>query len=260
MALPGRLRSNSWTWTYPAGVIAELKSKNENTLATLIYLKQYEEAMTQGAASYPELNAWLLGKTGQPMPAINVAFKQLEESGPKGSIMTNPDNILLWQYSFPLLYNQQVDKYSQGTSISDPLFMHALIREESRYNPYAVSKSNALGLCQLMPQTANAVAIGLGLHIASNTQLFQPDLNIKIGTTHLSSLVNGFHGSSLLATAAYNAGSGAVKAKLSDKQNFVVKDPDYFVEDFPYRETRDYIRKVISSYWLYRQIYCGSYT
>jgi len=261
MSLPvsfERLSAKGWTWPYPAAAIAELNSKNENTLVALIYLKQYEEALTQGVGSYPELNAWLLGKTEQPMPAINIAFKNLEESGAKGNTMTNPDNVLLWQYSFPLLYNQQVDKYSRGTSIRDPLLMHALIREESRYNPYAVSKSNALGLCQLMPQTANAVAIGLGLHIASNTQLFQPDLNIKIGATYLSSLLNGFHGSSLLAIAAYNAGAGAVKAKLSDKKNFVVKDPDYFVEDFPYRETRDYIRKVISSYWLYRQTYYGS--
>jgi soluble lytic murein transglycosylase len=74
-----------------------------------------------------------------------------------------------------------------------------------------------------------------------------------LGTKYFKSMLDIFRGSALLAVAGYNAGPGAAKAGLTEQ--FVISDPDWYVENFPYRETRDYIRKVFSSYYLYRQIY-----
>ncbi len=88
--------------------------------------------------------------------------------------------------------------------------------------------------------------------ITNKVQLFQPDLNLALGISYLASDLRTFDNNGLPAIASYNAGINAVK-------NFLVHSPiadaDQFVEDFPFRETRDYIRKVFASYGHYKQIY-----
>ncbi len=252
---PIELGQQNWDWPYPESALQQLRAKKLDTLYVLIYLKQYSEALLDSNNIDPEIKSWLLGKTAQPLLAINMAFECLREKERSQNLIDRPSKTPLWQYSFPLLYDESIKGLCRGTSLTDPFIMHALIREESRYNSFAVSQSKALGLCQLMPSTATGLAKSLGLNIQSNKDLFQPYLNTRLGSAYLANLVSNFHGNMLLAVASYNAGANAVKSKVTDKENFVLGDPDYFVEDFPYRETRDYIRKVFSSYWLYREIY-----
>jgi len=255
LQLPVRMNNQQWDWPLPTNIVESLQMKEKDTIKELIYLKQYDEILAQNLDLPVEVLAWLKGKTKQAMEAINMAAKWLQEEGSNKESSKLSDDNLLWQYSYPLLYNREIITYCQGAGIVDPFFLHALIREESRYEIRAVSSAKALGLCQLMPATATGVAKSLGINIIDSSQLFDPDLNIKLGSLYLSSVLKTFNGNGLLAIASYNAGSNAVKGQIQNQQGLLTGDPDYFVEDFPYRETRDYIRKVFSSYYRYRQIY-----
>lgn len=107
----------------------------------------------------------------------------------------------------------------------DPALVHALIRAESAWNPYAVSSKGARGLMQLMP--AKAAELGV-------SDSFDPEQNLEGGVRHLRSLLVQYEGNLDLALAAYNAGSGAV-SRFGGVPN--------------YRETRDYVRKITDSYF-----------
>ncbi len=250
-----RMDNQQWDWPPPKTIVESLQIGEKDTVKELIYLKQYDEILAQNFDLPVEVTVWLEGKTKQAMAAINTAAKDLQEQSAIKDTSRLADYSLLWQYSYPLLYNREIMNYCRSADISDPFILHALIREESRYEARAVSSAKALGLCQLMPATAISIAKSRGIKIIDTSQLFDPDLNINLGSAYLSSVLRDLNGNALLAVASYNAGANAVKSQIQNKQNLQMGDPDYFVEDFPYRETRDYIRKVFSSYYQYRQIY-----
>jgi len=248
---PENIVSSALVWDCPAPekAISQLEQQGRLTLYELIHIKQYAEALLEDNNLFAELIAWLQGKNGQPWLAINTAYQCLEE---KSCPIAN--RTLVWQYSFPLLYNGEITSLCQNTHITDPLLVQSLVREESRYNPQAVSRAQAIGLCQLMPATASSIASSAGIKITNKEQLFQPDLNLRLGISYLSSALQTFNNDALLAIASYNAGINAVKNFIAHKPDRSF-DPDQFVEDFPFAETRDYMRKVFASYWHYNQIY-----
>ncbi len=106
----------------------------------------------------------------------------------------------------------------------DPNLVRAIIKVESNFNPAAVSRKGALGLMQLMPDTARRLGV---------SDAFDPAQNVEAGTRHLRNLLNSYHGDVTLSLAAYNAGSGAV-----DRNNGVP----------PYSETRDYVKRITDIY------------
>jgi soluble lytic murein transglycosylase-like protein len=133
----------------------------------------------------------------------------------------------------------------------DPHLVAAVIREESRYNPVAISRSGAVGLMQLMPRTARIVADQLGLSNFSTGQLIDPQINILLGTKYLQELqCRFFVGDEINAIASYNAGPGAMK-RWKKKYGPIV-DEDVYIEKIPYPETREYVKKVLRSYWVYK--------
>lgn len=133
----------------------------------------------------------------------------------------------------------------------DHLFALAVMREESKFFTKAISRSGAIGLMQLMPFTAERVLISKD--IAKNyplkpKRLLEPELNIKAGIKYLSFLSSHYKGNLYHMAAGYNAGEEAVdRWLLSRKKNLDVE----FVEEIPYTETQNYVKKVMASYWMY---------
>ena len=128
----------------------------------------------------------------------------------------------------------------------DPHLVYAIMREESRFNKEAVSSAGAIGLMQLMPETAIRMDGSI-----SREDLFDPGVNIHLGTIYLAELLKRFGGNIFLAIGAYNAGPEAVTRWIEERKDFTI---DEFIEDIPYRETRGYVKKVFKSYVTYKRL------
>jgi len=152
-------------------------------------------------------------------------------------------------YSFPLGFGDIIAE-SAGLQNVDKYLVAALIREESRFDPKAVSWAGAIGLMQLMPATAYRLKKDLNLHLGERSEIHDVKKNIMLGTHYLSMLIREFR-QIPFAIAAYNAGENALKkwrAKYNDD------DLVEFIENIPYKETRFYVKRVLRSYWRYRTI------
>ncbi len=147
---------------------------------------------------------------------------------------------------YPFVFMDEIQEAARQTGL-DPLLILSVIREESRYHPEARSIAGALGLMQLMPTTARLYERHAKVSVNSNSDLFEPKRNILIGSHYLKHLINLF-GSLPPAIAAYNAGEEVVKEWLK-KGNY--KGIDEFIEDIPYEETNNYVKKVLTTYFEY---------
>ncbi|MQA66437.1 MAG: transglycosylase SLT domain-containing protein [Alphaproteobacteria bacterium] len=135
----------------------------------------------------------------------------------------------------------------------------ALMRQESAFNPDAVSWAGARGLMQLMPATARKVAKGLGLPFSRERLLNDPAYNMAIGSTYFSQVLEEFSGSYALALAAYNAGPSRARRWLKDLGDFRRGEIDAvdWIEMIPFDETRDYVQRVIENVQVYRALFNG---
>lgn len=154
----------------------------------------------------------------------------------------------LWSVAYPTVYLPTIRALSSARL--DPYLAAAIIREESQYDARAVSRVGAIGLMQLMPSTAQAVAQWHGGTVARD-DLFDHETNIRYGVRYLDQLLGQFNGNLVHAVAAYNAGPPIVTSWI---QKFGDKEPDEFVESIPYQETRQYVRRVLRSYREYRRL------
>lgn len=135
----------------------------------------------------------------------------------------------------------------------DPLLLAALVRQESVFDREALSRAGARGLAQLLPSTAQLTARGLDLPFAPQW-ITIPDLNLHLGAAHLAQLLRHFAGRVDAAVAAYDAGTLPVTRWLARPG---ADDPDQFLEDIPYLETRGYVRSVLRNRELYRALYAS---
>ena len=133
----------------------------------------------------------------------------------------------------------------------EPGLVYAIMREESGYRPKIVSVSGARGLLQLMPETAERVARESQLDDFSPDDLFEPGVNIQLGSDYLSTLLRRFDGRTSAAIGSYNAGPQAVARWVNDGP---VED-DIWVEEIPYDQTRGYVKRVLRSLHAYRVLY-----
>jgi soluble lytic murein transglycosylase len=156
------------------------------------------------------------------------------------------------QLRYPLAFWETVRRAAEGQDV-DPLLVVAIIRQESMFDPMARSSADARGLMQLLPSTAERVAATSDPPI-DHTNLNDPDVNIELGTRHLRTLLTRFGGDPFKAIAAYNGGENAT-AKW--QRQFADLSNDEFVESITYRETRDYVKKVVANYRAYQQQYGG---
>jgi soluble lytic murein transglycosylase len=131
----------------------------------------------------------------------------------------------------------------------------AVIRQESAFATQAVSTAGASGLMQLMPATAKETARSLGMSYSKHKLTGDHEYNIRLGRGYLSSMIDKFSGSYVLALASYNAGPGAVQRWIRDNGNPRQQgvDPVDWIEMIPYRETRDYVQRVMANLQVYRQ-------
>ena len=155
-----------------------------------------------------------------------------------------------WEALFPKPYWPDLKKFSSQNAL-DPYLVASLIRQESEFNPGAVSRANALGLMQLLPKVGSAVAREEKLKHFSLEQLFTPEVNLQLGTRYFRQMVDKF-GAFEYALAAYNAGSNRVDDWLGQGK---YRDPQEFVESIPFTETREYVQAILRNANVYRQIY-----
>lgn len=156
----------------------------------------------------------------------------------------------LQKLCYPRAYWDTVEDLSKRYDL-DPFLVLSVMREESMFDLNARSVSGAIGLMQLIPETAYRLESELRLGVNTLSRIYSPTENIHLGTYYLSTLIKEF-GSYPYALAAYNAGRGVVKRWI-EKGNY--RSIDEFIEDIPYNETRNYVKRVLTTLFAYKHIY-----
>ncbi len=182
--------------------------------------------------------------------SLRVIRDYLDEYRKKGNIIQDAN---LLKMLYPLPYSDDIQASATRNNL-DPFLVQALMRQESYFNPMAVSSSQAMGLMQLLPSTAKGVAEWEKLQGFDTPALFNPKTNIQLGTRYMRYLHDTFNGNSMQAVGGYNGGPGAM-GRWSKTLPGLQTDPDLFVESIPYAQSRDYIKEVFSHYWNYKQLY-----
>lgn len=190
----------------------------------------------------------LLDRAGARQAAHQIA--RVELAGLLGSGY-GPETALAFQLAYPLAYRDLVVTHATKNGVP-PDLLQALMREESSLDPKVVSWAGAVGLTQLMVDTARAVARRLGIGPVNAKTLEDPATNVRLGTAYLGSLLQRFYGNYALACAAYNAGPGAVQRWLRERGSLPL---DAFVEEIPIDQTRTYVKRVLDSFAAYRLVY-----
>ena len=158
-----------------------------------------------------------------------------------------------WKLAFPLPYRADFERFARQNNL-DPFLFAALARQESEFNPKAVSESSARGLTQIMPPTGRELSRQLRMKPYSTASLFQPQVNLKLGSFYLKSLTDSVEGRLEAALAAYNAGLSRAKT-WSTWGEF--REAAEFVETVPFTQTRQYIQIVLRNADIYRQLYAN---
>ena len=176
-----------------------------------------------------------------------------------GSIMTfhqnrpatiDRTNLAFWALGYPRPYAEQFSRHSTTNELSEALVL-SLAKAESSFRADVKSPAGAIGLMQMMPATARMTAGNKGKKF-NPLWLTDPELNIRLGTKHLRELLNQYHQDQVYTLAAYNAGAGAVNRW---RKNFGDLPRDEFIENIPYQETRDYVKKIVGNMGVYRSLY-----
>lgn len=154
---------------------------------------------------------------------------------------------------YPKTYKEIVSVYSEKYNVEENL-VFALIKAESNFNSEAVSHREAIGVMQIMEETAKDVANKNSIKIENENikqELLKIDNNINIGTKYLSTLLEKYKNKEI-AVAAYNAGIGTVDGWI---QKEIIKSDGSDIENIPYKETNNYVRKILRNYKLYEELY-----
>ncbi len=156
-----------------------------------------------------------------------------------------------WRVFYPWPYQQEMVKVGVTNGV-DPYLLAAIAKVESAFNPQARSDAGAIGLMQIMPETASWAARQMDLKGFHPDMLYQPEVNISIGSWYLKDLLREFDGNMVVALAAYNAGRGNVKDWLeTGKWKGTFQD----LNNIPFPETRSYIKSVRRDYEIYLYLY-----
>ena len=156
-----------------------------------------------------------------------------------------------WTVAFPQPFVATVEQYATQRDMKSAL-IYAIMREESGFNPRVESWANARGLMQLMDATAKRIAQKDGMSDYDADKLFDPFVNIRLGSAYLKELSTQFDDHPALVIAGYNGGYGNVGRWLKERGALPF---DLWVEDIPFGQTRNYTKRVLTTYWTYDWLY-----
>ena len=184
------------------------------------------------------------GETYRAMKALKRALP----GAASASIQSIP--LAYWHILFPEPY-WSIIKTESAKNDLDPYLVASLIRQESEFNPSAISYANAWGLMQLLPSVGKALARQEGMAHFQTFQLLDPETNIRLGTRYLRETLDHFGGVPEYALAAYNAGASRV-------EDWQTAGPytgmDEFIESIPFTQTREYVQAILRNVEIYREI------
>lgn len=229
---------------------ARQRFKSDSRIAAALLLKQagqsgdtkrFFNAYTDHAKS--GLDYVLVAELSSSLGMKDVAVRAAKNAEREGYVMPS--------YLFPVLDSVMATKYA-----ADAAFIHGIIRQESAFDQYAVSRSGALGLMQLMPATAQETASRNGISHRKEWLTTNPQHNITLGSLYIAQMLRQFDGNYTLAIAAYNAGPGRVGQwikEFGDPRQPNVDEGDW-IETIPVYETRNYVQRVTEALNVYRRM------
>lgn len=227
----------------PQPVLFPYEYPHNNIIVRLVNLKDYE--MISELSDDEFIKSWILYKQGDYPHSMLVARNAMAK------ITEKPGRTdLRWRLVYPVIYYDDIKHFANMTGNNAPLML-SLVREESYFDPHAKSVVGAAGLMQLMPSTASEINSKFKLGVNTG-MLFNPYANVKLGNYYYAFLRNNLQNYDISAVAAYNGGIGSIQRW---KSSLIYNDTDEFVEQIPYPETKNYVKKVFSSYWNYIRIY-----
>lgn len=232
----------------------------DDTLQSLAFTNDYE-TIDELKINDEYIKSWIMFKKENYSQSILIAKNELIKTlsdSQKENLTQEEDEKSISKLSFsdyrlklayPVLYEDEINKYSKKNDLSPYLYL-SLVKEESHFSNVAKSSVGALGLAQIMPATANFIE---NKQITKETLLI-PNENIRIGTKYFKYLIDYFKGNEMLAIVSYNAGPGNIN-KWMNNPEINSGDVDEFIENIPFLETKNYIKKILSSYWVYVNTY-----
>ena len=230
----------TFTTLQPKQVVFPYKKSLDNNLVIKLALLKDYDLVEELCKKDKFIQSWIAYQKGNYTISAILARNAMDEKLEKPSF-----DDLRWRLVYPLHYYDIV-KNIKGNN--NPIIMQSIIKEESHFNPKAISRVGASGLMQLMPATYSEISKIYNIE----NDIFNPENNIRAGYTYYSSLKNAFNDKDIYAIPAYNAGMGSVKTWMA---KLAYSDIDEFVEQIPYPETKNYIKKIFRSYWMYGNIY-----
>jgi soluble lytic murein transglycosylase len=211
------------------------------------YIAQ-EIAADPGSSSWSALaEAQIYASYGETFRAMR-ALKRALPYAATSSIQSIP--LAYWRILFPEPWWETIQAESAKNNL-DPYLVASLIRQESEFNPSAISPANAYGLMQLLPSAGKSIAREEGISHFQTYQLFDPATNIRLGTRYLRKTLDKFGGVTEYALAAYDAGDDRVRDWQAAGP---YQGMDEFVESIPFTETREYVEAILRNYETYKAI------
>ena len=205
--------------------------------------KTIQKSDREGLLSLAEI-LWISGNYSTPIRILSSISVPFSDALSGMAIKVN-------EIFYPAAYWDEVYKNSKENG-ADPFLVLAIMRQESFYEPNSLSHAGAIGLLQVMPETAKKIFKENGQELFEKNQLYKTDINILAGIKYISKLLKKYDNNLVYAIAAYNAGEHKIKEWQS---RFPDRDIDEFIESIPYPETKNYIKKVIVNYENYYSIY-----
>jgi soluble lytic murein transglycosylase len=229
---------------------------NADLIRALITAGLYDDALNElrwaqkSAGDSPRIQAtmgFVYSRQGDLRRGINAVKRALPQYLSSGGSDLPPEVL---KVLFPVAYWDLIHRYGKANNL-DPYLLAALIAQESTFDADIVSHARAIGLMQIVAPTGRSYARRLRIRHYSTRKLTDPQVNMQIGTSYFADLVDRFGGVPY-ALASYNAGPGAVARWVAERPGIAM---DEFIDDIPYPETQNYVRKILGTAEDYRQLY-----